>query len=435
MPDGHIIFAASARGGLLRVSDRGGDAEQLTIPSADAGEVRHAWPARTADGRAIVFTIATSPLPGAPGRIAVMASPQRAAWQTLLEEADTAAVVLDYVVFSRGSEIHAVPFDRTRLSIAGTEQAVVTGIARRQFAVAQSGAMAYAAAGEPDASILDWATTPSRAPSAAKLGVLQLPALSPDGSHVAGVVGDDIWVGDLARTATTRITHGGVNVAPVWSGSAVFYAASKGGAFEVWTRDSSATSAAVKVFSSADRHRHLFPTSVSRDSVMLSCTETGGPTQGDVVVVSLASKKVVAAVQTPFDETTGMLSPDGRLLAYQSDESGRWEIYLLRIADNRRVGISGAGGTEPAWSGDGRTLFYRGGDVLISVPIDAAGGVTATPAPVMPVADDFVALIAADGRILLGHNADPAPRDGVLTLEWARELRKTLGPPAATLPR
>ena len=435
MPDGHIIFAASARGGLLRVSDRGGDPEQLTIPSADAGEVRHAWPARATDGRAIVFTIATSPLAGAPGRIAVMPSPQRAAWQTLLEGADTAAVVLEYVVFSRGSEIHAVAFDRTRLSIAGTEQAVVTGIARRQFAVAQSGAMAYASAGEPGAGILDWATTSSRAPFAAKLGALQSPALSPDGARVAGMIGDDIWVGDLDRLATTRITHGGVNVAPVWSGSAVYYATAKGGAFEIWTRDSSATSAAVKVLSSADRHRHLFATSVSRDSRLLACTETGGPTHGDVVVVSLASKNAVAAVQTPFDETSGMLSPDGRLLAYQSDESGRWEIYLLRIADNRRVAISGSGGTDPAWSGDGRTLFYRAGDALFSVAIDAAGGVTATPVVVMTLLDDAVAGITADGRILLSRNVEPAPRDGVVTLEWARELRRVLGPPAATLPR
>ena len=435
MPDGHIIFAASARGGLLRVSDRGGEAEQLTVPSADAGEVRHAWPARADDGRAIVFTIATSPLTGVPGRIAVMPSSQRAAWQTLLEGADNAAVALEYVVFSRGSEIHAVGFDRARLSTRGTEQAVVTGVARRQFALAQSGAMAYATAGESEGGTLEWATTSSRAPFAAKLGALQSPVLSPDGSRVAGITGEDIWVGDIARSATTRITHGGINVAPVWSGPAIFYAASKGGAFEIWTRDSSATSAAIQVLSSAGRGRHLFPTSVSRDSRMLVYTETGGPTRGDVVVVSLPGNKVVVSVQTPFDETSGNLSPDGRLLAYQSDESGRWEIYLLRIADNRRIAISGGGGTEPAWSGDGRTLFYRTGEALVSVAIDAAGGVTAPPVLVMPLADDAVALIAADGRILLGGHVDSAPRDGVLILEWARELRKTLGPPAATLPR
>jgi DNA-binding winged helix-turn-helix (wHTH) protein/Tol biopolymer transport system component len=435
MPDGHIIFAASARGGLLRVNDRGGDAGQLTLPSPDAGEVRHAWPARAADGRGVVFTIATSPLAGAPGRIAVLPSPHRAAWQTLVDGADTAAAVLEYLVFSRDSEIHAVALDRTRLSVIGTEQAVAAGIARRQFAIAQSGAMAYAAAGEPDAGAIDWAAAPSRSPFAAKLGVLQSPVLSPDGSRVAGTIGEDVWVGDLARIATTRLTHGGINVAPVWAGSAVYYAASKGGAFEIWARDSSATSSAVQVLSSADRHRHLFPSSVSRDSRMLAYTETGGPARGDVSVVSLPSKSVVAAVQTPFDETSGMLSPDGRLLAYQSDESGRWEISLLRIADNRRVAISGSGGTAPVWSGDGRTLFYRSGDALVSVVVDAAGGATATAVPVMTLHDDAVAGITPDGRILLSHNVDPAPRGGVLTLEWARELRKILGPPAATLPR
>ena len=436
MPDGQIIFAASARGGLLRVSDRGGDAEQLTVPSADAGEVRHAWPARTADGRAIVFTIATSPLAGAPGRIAVMPSPQRAQWHTLIEGADTAAVVLDYVVFTRGSEIHAAALDRTRLSIAGIDQAVVTGIARGQFAVSQSGAMAYAAAGEPDIPTLEWATTSSRIPLAATLDVLQSPALSPDDVRVAGTIGDDIWVRDLARIATTRITHGGINVAPVWVGSAIYYAASKGGAFEIWARDSSATSPATRVLSSADRHRHVFPSSVSRDSRMLAYTETGGPNRGDVVVISLPDTSEIAAVRTPFDETSGRLSPDGRFVAYQSDESGRWEIYLLRIADNRRVAVSSTGGTEPAWSADGRAISYRAGDTLVTVAIDAAGGVTALPVPVMPLlADDALAGMTAGGRILLSRNADPAPRNGVLTLEWARELRKTLGPPAATLPR
>ena len=231
---------------------------------------------RMMDAR-LLFTIATSPLTGVPGRIAVMPSSQRAAWQTLLEGADNAAVALDYVVFSRGSEIHAVGFDRTRLSITGTEQAVVTGVARRQFAVAQSGAIAYATAGESEPGTLDWATTSSRAPFAAKLGALRSPVLSPDGSRVAGITGEDIWVGDIARVATTRITHGGINVAPVWNGPAIFYAASKGGAFEMWTRDSSATSAAIQVLSSAGRRRHLFPTSVSRDSRMIVCTETAAP--------------------------------------------------------------------------------------------------------------------------------------------------------------
>lgn len=435
MPDGYVIFSASARGGLLRVGDKGGEAEQLTIPSTDAGELRHAWPARAADGRGVVFTIATSPLAGAPGRIAVMPSSQRAAWHTLVDGADTAAVVFEYLVFSRGSEIHAVALDSTRLSVIGTEQAVITAVARRQFAVAQTGAMAYAAAGEPDAGVLDWAAPASRAGFAATLGVLQSPALSPDGSRVAGTIGEDVWIGDLARVATTRLTHGGINVAPVWAGSAVYYAAAKGGAFEIWGRDSSATSAAVPVLSAADRHRHLFPSSVSRDSRLLAYTETGGPARGDVAVVSLAAKSVVAAVQTPFDETSGMLSPDGRGLAYQSDESGRWEIYLLRIADNRRVAISGSGGTAPVWSADSRMLFYRSGNALVRVAVDVAGGVTGTAVAVMTLHDDAVAGITPDGLILLSHNVDPAPRGGVLTLEWARELRKILGPPPATLPR
>ena len=260
------------------MSDRGGEAEQLTVPSADAGEVRHAWPARADDGRAIVFTIATSPLAGVPGRIAVMPSSQRAAWQTLLEGADNAAVTLEYVVFSRSSEIHAVGFDRARLSTRGTEQAVVTGIARRQFAVAQSGAMAYATAGESERGTLDWATTSSRAPFPAKLGALQSPVLSPDGSRVAGITGEDIWVGDLARSATTGSRRRDQCRARV-ERPAIFYPRRR----EARSKSGHATALQLRGHSgapSAGRGRHLFHFGVSDSECFLH--GDWRPTRGDV---------------------------------------------------------------------------------------------------------------------------------------------------------
>jgi dipeptidyl aminopeptidase/acylaminoacyl peptidase len=164
-------------------------------------------------------------------------------------------------------------------------------------------------------------------------------------------------------------------------------------------------------------------------------TVSGDSTRGDVVVVPIAGGSAVLSVQTPADEINGMLSPDGRFLAYQSDESGRWEIYLVRVADRRRTNVSTAGGTDPAWSPDGRTLLFRAADKLAGVSVDATADRIGAPAGIIPLGGRSLVAGALDGRVLLRRDAEQAPRHAVLTLEWLRELRTLLGPPNATLPR
>jgi DNA-binding winged helix-turn-helix (wHTH) protein len=438
MPDGEIIFASSERGGLQRVSDRGGNVEQLTIPSADAGEVRHAWPALAPGGRALLFTIAASPAEGSASRIALLRLGQRSAWQTIIDDGDMAqAVSPDYIAFSRRTEIHAIAFDRIRQAIAGADEAIVSGIGRAEYAVSVSGAVVFAVAAGSQGPSLSW-IPPSGSASSADLAALLMTTLAPDGSRVAGISGSEIWTGDVARGTTTRLTHGGTNVSPVWSsdGSAVYYASATGGAFQTWIRDSSSTSAAKLVLSAAARHRHTFPTSTSRDGRLMAYTESGGPTRGDVKVVQLSSGATVASIETAFDETNGALSPDGRFLAYQSDESGRWEIYVLSLQDRRRVPISSSGGGEPVWSGIGGALFYRAPDALVRVAIDASGQPTGAPIRIPESAGFSIAGIAgADDRILVRRTGEQPSTHAVLTLEWARELHRILGPPTATLPR
>jgi eukaryotic-like serine/threonine-protein kinase len=442
LDDGRIVFASSARGGLLRVSDRGGEAESLTTPAAGAGEIRHAWPSVLPGGRALLLTVATSPLDGASGRIAVMPLDGRGAWRTVIESADLARpVTADYIAFSRGSELHAAAFDRTRLVITGPEQAVVSGMRALDFAISDTGAVAYAVASGAPPSSFGWIPSTGGPSLSSELAGLQAAALSPDARHIAGVSGDqtsaDIWVGDVSRGATTRITHGGANVAPVWSSDSatVFYAASKGGPFELWNRDASGGTSATAVYSAAGNQRHVFPSSVSHDGTRLAYEETGGPARGDIGVLTLGGGAAERVVQTPFDDMNGMLSPDGRQLAYQSDEPGRWEIYLVRIADRHRTGISTGGGSDPFWSPDGRMLFYRSGDRLMSVSVDATGERIGSPTVSTTLSGALAAGIAPDGRILLRHDGAGAPTHAVLTLEWIRELRKALGPPTATLPR
>jgi len=436
LPDGHIVFAASERGGLMRVTEGGGDAEQLTVPSADAGEVRHCWPALAPGGRALLFTVATTPHDEAPARIAFMPVDQRTAWQTLFDNADIArAVSQDYIAFSRGAEIHAVAFDRARQAIAGTDETVVSGVARGQFTLASSGALAYAVAGDSAHPTVTWIPAAGAAVSG-ELAALEDLTVASDGLRVAGVSNGDLWVGDIARGTTTRLTHGGTNVEPVWSGdgAGVYYAVRNGGPFEAWLRDGSGGSPARVALSAAASHRHVFPTSVSRDGKLIAYTESGGPTRGDVKVASPSSGTTIAAVETPFDETGGALSPDGRLLAYQSDESGRWEIYLLKIDDRQRIPVSSAGGRDPIWSANGSSLVYRTGHVWMRVAIEESGHPSGAPTPIaMPPGANIVGI--AGDRMLARLGADAPSAHAVLTLEWSRDLQRILGPPATALPR
>jgi serine/threonine-protein kinase len=343
LPDGDIVFAASEHGGLLRVSDQGGSAVRSRFPppkrastsqlaGPGAGRTRAALHRRDLAGRRV------------PARIAMMPIGQRSAWQTIIDNADIArAVSQGYIAFSRGREIHAVAFDRARQAIAGTDETVIGNVARMQFALASSGAITYATGADSSRPSLTWIPATGTA-VLGDVAALQDLALVADGSRVAGVSNGDLWVGDVSRGTTTRLTHGGTNVSPVWSrdGASVYYAAGTGGSFEAWTRDSSGTSPAKLTVSAAARHRHVFPSSVSRDGQLMAYTESGGPpavTQG----CGACDRRDSSLVETPFDETHGALSPDGRLLAYQSDESGRWEIYLLKLDDRQRIPISSGG--------------------------------------------------------------------------------------------
>jgi len=436
LPDGHIVFAASERGGLMRVIEGGGEAEPLTLPSADTGEVRHCWPALAPGGRALLFTVATSPHDEAPARIALMPIGQRTAWQTILDNADIArAASPDYLAFSRGTEIHAVAFDRARQAIAGTDETVVNNVPRAQFAVGSSGALAYALTNDSTRPSLTWIPATGAAVSGDLAAFADLTA-SPDGSRVAGVTNGDLWVGDVSRGTTTRLTHGGTNVNPAWSGDGarVYYAARNNGRFEAWMRDGSGAAPARLALSAAAMHRHVFPTSISLDGTLMAYTESGGPDRGDVKVAELSNGATVASIETPFDETNGVLSPDGRLLAYQSDESGRWEIYLLKLIDHQRTPVSSSGGREPIWSAGGNSLVYRVGNATMRVAIDESGHPIGAPTPIPTPPDATVVGIAGD-RILARVGGEAPPAHAVLTLEWSRELQRILGPPATALPR
>jgi hypothetical protein len=140
-------------------------------------------------------------------------------------------------------------------------------------------------------------------------------------------------------------------------------------------------------------------------------------------------------VQGSFDERALTFSPDAKLIAFESAETGRWEIYLQRIIDNRRVVVSTDGGERPVWTKDG--LFYQSrGRVMRATIADIDGELRiAHLAPIAGVPAASLRGISPGGRFLLDRAPDLTSSSLIVSLDWRGDVLTLLGPPALTLPR
>lgn len=444
MPDGNIVFAGSIAGGLSRVSAQGGETETLTMPSAAQGEFRHVFPSAMPDGDGVLFTVVTSPLETAPGRLALMpysAGATRSSWRVVADGVQVGgAAGSDYFAFTRNGEIHATAFDRVRRAAIGGEQVIEERIASPHMATSASGALVFAReAPAAEAPQPRWSWSTSKAGSLpTAMPPLRDPSLSPDGRSVAGLgleARPDVWTVSLEHGTANRLTYMGASAAPVWSadGQQVFYASRRSAAFEIWARAARGGDERLVLARPA---RHVFPASAASGAIAF--IESGGGTRADIGVMRPdGPSSATLVVQTPFDETAPALSPDGRLLAYQTDESGRWEVVVLRLADGRRGPVSSTGGVKPFWSRDGGTLFFQAGDAVMALALTAGGEAAGPPSTVVRL-NRAAAVGAGPGGALLLHRPDDGPARAdraILTLQWIQHLRRTMAPPMPSTPR
>ena len=437
MRDGHIVFAPSIAGGLLRVRDDGGNVERLTEPSVAEGELRHILPATTTSGD-LTFIAVTSAVSDT-GRLTLLpygAAEWRDTARVLVDNVTAGALVgSEFVAYVRGQELFAQPYHPIKHDVSGGEQVVASDVLAPHLVVSANGAVAFATS-DPDTQPLMWwrwiSRTGSRVPPLPLLDA----ALSPAGTRVAGIAPDSasqLWTTDLTQGTTTRLTHSAAAASPAWSadGASVFYASRRSGGYEIWMRDASANGEERKML--AVDGRHLFPSSAAGQRV--AYIETGGSGGANVGILDLQDGRGRLVANTRFDETAPALSPDGERLAYQTDESGRWEIVVLDIASRRRSPVSTMGGTRPMWSGDGRSLYFETRGGVLRVPIAPSGDAAASASTVQTLGSERLVGIGDEGTLLLErHGREPTAR-AILTLEWIRELRKVVGPPPVALPR
>jgi serine/threonine-protein kinase len=382
--DGTIILAPSLSLGLFQVSAAGGTPKPLSFPDRKKGELSHRWPQILPGNKEVLFTIWTGNFNWDYDRIGVL-SLETGERRVLLEGGTYARYVPSgHLVYARAGELLAVPFDLKQLEVTGPSVSMVQGISVTralgvaQFSLSGDGSFAYVPGGSSVSErTLLWvdrkgASRPLLAPARA----YGTPRLSPDGRRLAvGIYGaPGLWLYDLARGALTRLTESTLSPHPIWTpdGERVTFASLESGVINLYRMPVDGSSGAERLTTSENGQ---WPGSWSPDGRMLAFTEADPTTGYDLWVLKLeGDRKPRPFLQTPSNESGPIFSPDGRWLAYVSDESGRQEIYVRPFpGPGGKMQISTEGGNEPMWARNGRELFYRNGDKMMVTAVETQG--------------------------------------------------------------
>jgi Tol biopolymer transport system component len=378
-PENSIIFAPGPGSGLFRVSAEGGELESLTTPERTHEEYGHRLPHCLPDGKGVLFTIMREAFDLQP-RIALLDLKTRK-WRVLMgDAADGRYVPTGHLVFLRQGTLMVVPFDLERHEVTGQPVPAIANVmqalnvsasvyntAAGQFSISDSGWLVYAEGGIlPDRqNSLVWVDHKGGAePIASFKAPFFAPRLSPDGQRIAyTTLGREqpLWVYDLNRGTASRLTDEGRTSFVTWTpdGKRVVFDWSKTGAPNLYWQPADGSSAMERLMTS---DYWQFPGSWSPDGTTLAFVEWPQLNIGDVLLLDLRSRRITPFLNSRADERYPEFSPDGRWMAYASDESGRWEVYVRPFpGPGGKWLISQEGGMAPLWARDGKQLFYKSG--------------------------------------------------------------------------
>jgi len=251
--------------------------------------------------------------------------------------------------------------------------------------------------------------------------------LSPDGTKAVVRYGLGLWIHDLQRGTRTRLTSGDANMLAVWSrdGTRVIFASNRGGNWDIYSQPADGSVPAEVLL---QRPSDQFPTSISADGHLVFY-ELNPQTGRDLWTLSLDGMATPLRV-TRSNETEGRFSPDGKWVAYASDESGRLEVYVQSFPGGaKRTPVSVGGGIQPLWSRDGKELFYLAGDAVMAVAV-SADGPTGTPRKLFDRSNYFVKFrsydVSPDGKrfLMMRREEGSAPRQLNVILNWSGAASK-----------
>ncbi|MCJ7442754.1 MAG: protein kinase [Thermoanaerobaculaceae bacterium] len=383
--DGVIVFAPSGQllTGLYRISASGGTPTRISTPDAGRGENTHRWPMFLPDGRHYLY-LAANVRGGSDVDALFMGLLDSNEKRFVVKTSLNAAYAAGYLLFSRDRTLLAQRFDLNTFELTGEPTAVfkeieyVPRINRLVFAVSDNGRLFAQKSSGASLSRLTWFDRKGN-----EVGVVGTPdvygnvALSPDGKSVAvdktdnGSQNTDVWTYDLQRDSAKRLTFDpAIDALPVWSpdGARLIFASPRQEVFKLFMKNADG----------AQEEKLLVPTDTdnfsndwSRDGRYVLYAQGR-----DLWFVTLPELKSNLFLKAPSTLKNGKCSPDGKWVAYNSNESGKWEIYVTSFPEARgKWQVSIGGGEQPRWAGDGREIFFLSPDCkIMAVPVKAGAG-------------------------------------------------------------
>ncbi|MGH7503444.1 MAG: protein kinase domain-containing protein [Longimicrobiales bacterium] len=433
-----LVVSASTKGGfaaLWRIPASGGELRPFTQFDSATREGFQQDPVVLREHGLVLYT--SNRLGSLIGRLGVARLDGSTRILNLLVDRVLGYALGHVIYIGEDGALMAAPFDTRSLETRGAPIALAQGLARNAAALSASGTLAHSL-GSSTGEVVMVDDRGASSPLVGEPGRYAHPRLSPDGKRLAIDITSgsttDLWTFDVASGTPTRQTTSDNNDRPEWTtdGTRLLYLSTRGGGnYSVWSQLADGSGPAEELFRGPNSVREVQPTP---DARVLIYREDHPDSLRDIRLASLDKKdSPTPLVATRFDELMPRLSPDGRWLAYQSDESGQYEIYVRPFpAGGGRITISNGGGSEPLWSRDGR-LFYRKGQELIAIGYSTNPGFAITSRRVLfsanfdlhPYHPNYD--VTADGRRFVMIKPGNQESQVVVIVNWIEELRRRLG--------
>jgi len=385
-----VVFSDEASSGLSMVSAEGGKPETLTKPDPKREEKSHRLPFWLPNGKAVLFSVFRHGWDSQPW-LALLRTDTRE-WGVLLQDAaDARYVPTGHLVFLRQGTLMVVRFDLATLEIIGQPVALMDNViqafsetsinntAAGQFGISDAGWLIYAAGGlvpERKNSLVWVDQRGVEQPVTALQFPFYCPRLSPDGQRIAYRTRRErqVWVYDLGTGTNSRLTSEGAAAWQIWTpdGKRLLIAWQKSVALNLFWQPYDGSSPMERLTTSEYDER---PGSWSSDGKTVALVEEHPDTGYDITLLDVRSGRLTPFLNSQFREIYPEFSPDGRWIAYASDESKRFEVYVRSFpGPGMKHQISSEGGVEPLWARNGKQLFYRWGDQVWVVDVRTDGG-------------------------------------------------------------
>jgi serine/threonine protein kinase len=447
--DGVIVFAPAAEGPLSRVSATGGPVTEVTALDLSRNEISHRYPWFLPDGRHFLFFARGATYEGNTVCVGSLDSKEF----KHLVNADSGAVYSPpgYLLYVREGTLMAHAFDLDRLELKGEPIAVADALIGfdpssnfARFSVSESGVLVYYGGSEFNKADLIWVDRQGKqigaVANAADYGYIRL---SHDNKRLATAQRDvstkwDLWIIDLANNGQRRFTFDSANeIFPIWSpdGSRIAFSSNRDGQVNIYQKlaNSSANEEPILV-----SNEPKFCNDWSSDGQFIVFHKLSGKTRADIWILPLSGdRKPFAYLETQFSEREARFSPNGRWIAYTSDETGPRELYVQSFPIGRGQWQISRGGAGPAqWRGDGKEIFYVSGGKLMAVEVKTDGDtfemgtpqvlfdIRGTPLPGALGGSAFD--VSTDGqRFLIGMPVQEATSAPItVVLNWTSDLKR-----------